>query len=309
MNKELEQLCDAYAEENPSTSKAFIGLISKMDNNSNGVSLRDALKNPDFISSSFLTIYGGSRISRSHYFFVKKSLTYLFSYFGIEAQPLPTYKEICNAANSQKTFEYFKDFSDIISFINRVGAASIPNYRKIGGYSQVKGLVCLGWAGIRQSEAASAQINDVVEKDNKLFLNTESGLHALPEDIRGTLKEVINSRFIQTKRGNIVPISGNMNYIIARSISSSTDKQELHLSTILQGFNIEAERIFKKRISYRLLKINALFVLVHEDRRKIDVREKLAFHAKRSEQAIHLSDTLLVDYNNWLDAFYSEKKG
>ena len=308
MFRKFEQLCEAYSQENQSTSKAFFGFISRVEKKLKDRSLSEAVKDRDFIYSSFETANGRTKISRSQYFFIKKSWMYLCSYFGLEQPQIPSYREICTSAKESKGFGYFKDFQDLLLFIDRVGGMKIPEYSKNCGYAQVKAIVCLGWAGITQSEVSTAKISDLIENSGKLYLNTKSGLHNIPEDVRSTLEKIIKLPFLQNRKGLIVPISVGTNFVVPRASSTSEYTEDLKIGSVLQGFNIDADAAFRRKISYRQLRMNALFVQTYEDKRDIPIREKLAFYAYKEEQQVYPSDSLFVDYNAWLDVFYPNEE-
>ena len=65
MFRKFEQLCEAYSQENQSTSKAFFGFVSRVEKKLKDRSLPEAVKDRDFIYSSFETANGRTKISRS----------------------------------------------------------------------------------------------------------------------------------------------------------------------------------------------------------------------------------------------------
>lgn len=303
-----DELLVAFTDEHPDQAEGFKRWLSSANRLAGGGNLKDMLTNPIFIRSLFLDGSKAGKIGRSKYYMIKTYLFFAFEYYGLDKGNIPPLSALLSEPNTESS--YFKDFKDLVDYIDNIGSLLIHNYRREVGLLKIKGTVALGWCGVPQSVVQRVLKSEVKYlEDGTATLNIRSvGSYKLCKDVMPVINTLMTTGVCQEWEGDLLKVSSDKGYLIQKTNFTQEDSG-VNAAITLRVFEAKAKNIplHHRTINYRDLKINALFVAVQRDKRPMTTRNKFVINAKDyGVSEAYIRPELLSNYNSWLEKFYKK---
>lgn len=246
----------------------------------------------------FFQATGG--VSRSHYQKIKEYLLNLFDYFKLNAE-VPSREEVIE---SQPVVSFFKNFDDMIEFIDYVGESKLAGYNKRIDLMNVKVLAALGWYGLSTAQIANLT-KRCTYRDGATFVVKADDQTFVIDDLTSEMIDTLSH--IDTYHG--LPSGKTQNYkgddtMLFRPTTANCERVTSDtLIQILKRFNAAIPAGQDRAINFRRLRKNAQFVMIYNDKTDRKLVDKIMDYMNCDHR---LAYGYKKEYRHWVELFYDE---
>lgn len=263
---------------------------------------KETLKDKKFLCSLFFIRKGANNVSRAHYQKIKNYILSLADYYGIEIK-IPSMEEVIE---HQDITLLFKDLDSVLDFIDEIGRSQMINYNAYTDLAFVKGVVVLSWYGFKPDDIVlltkSCLVND--NGTYKVFYPNSSEYIVVSRTAFQTLLSLSTvSQYKGLPSGKVKIFKGNPDLLFRPTIQGIQTIAPQGIIASLYHFNECVPQYKQTLLSFGLLRKNALFVEIYNDKSTIGLKEKIIQHMKCSR-------ALAVGYQRqyllWVETYYDD---
>lgn len=256
----------------------------------------NALKSKDKKFYSALFIGETSTIANTKYFMVKRWLTYLFDYVGVDNIIIPEREETLDLAANKS---FFKSLQELIDYIDYCGRTKIPNINPSINMLYLKSICILGWYGFSHIQMAEALNSDLVTFEGNFCVKRDGILIPLKFEEYNILKTFSMTDTHQSyPSGKIIYYKASKYLFKVRNTSDSTGEEMVNIDSLklaIKRFNNNNPK--KIDISLRKLRKNKLFIDIYNDKKDLPLCDKIMTHFNTGED---VALVLKKEYTSWL---------
>lgn len=291
-----------YSEASPAAVNNVESYIRHLETIIENRTIEDALTDKKILCKSFYTQNAGS-ISKAHYYRVKGYILNLLEYFGIDNKITPpTHQEVLS---DREKIIYFRDLDDLLRLIDAVGRYRLDSYDPMTDLMLIKSLVVLSWYGFSSQEIMTMEISSVKDVDNQSVVVFGEKRIKLEERHLKILQRFASvDSYHGLPNGRLIMLNTNSN-LLFRPAGTSTTLRKEYLTQALDRFNASIPVTMNFAIYFRILRKNALFLEVYNDKSDIPLQKKIGLHTKCSRA---LKFGYLREYTYWVNLYHGAKK-
>lgn len=272
--------------------KRFILNVEGLAKNSN---IKESLKDSRFVCKTFF-MQKGCCISRPHYQKIKKYLTDLSKYLGVDFE-IPSRDDVLA---SQEMLTYFGSIDDVLDFINEMGIKNVPDFDKRIDLVYLKSLVVLGWRGLTANQIVNIKKTDCFLNNNQGYIKGDEFEVLLNKKETEVIAVLINTESYKGyPSGKLIRFKGSESYLFRPTSSSvSAPIEENTLLHALRRFNDANDSL--RMITFRSLRKNGAFEDVYKDKSEASLYIKIM---KRFNCDRIVAIGISREYNRWVELF------